>query len=115
LRNVLHVHMWIQKACLRLDIWTPAVTCGSCKCVTTCACTVLTVITDGQIDVDRCDIKSAGPGGDPLALASLDPDAVSGAAIISAHIRVPSACLPAHSVSGGVIILLRGQRLSCVA
>lgn len=31
--------------------------------------------TYGSIDVDRCDIKGAGPGGDPLALASLDPAA----------------------------------------
>ncbi len=31
--------------------------------------------TYGMIDVDRCDIRGAGPGGDPLALASLDPAA----------------------------------------
>jgi hypothetical protein len=31
--------------------------------------------TYGTIDVDRCDIRGAGPGSDPLALASLDPAA----------------------------------------
>jgi hypothetical protein len=31
--------------------------------------------TYGVVDVDRCDIKGAGPGGDPLLLASLDPAA----------------------------------------